>query len=139
MWHSGKKITSLVDCHVEDVGYRFSFEAYFDGFAIIAFSVAYLARNQHIRQEIHFYGLVTVSVACLASASGHVERKASGFVAADFSFGEVDEQGPYVGKYACICCRIRTWRSSERRLVDGYDLVDILQPYDFAIGKRFCA
>ena len=134
--YSGEELASLVDGHVEHVGNRLALEAHLEGLAVVAFAVALLAGDEHVGQEVHLDGLVAVALACLASATGHVEAEPPRLVASDFGLWKCYEEIADVGKDARICRRVRPWRPPERRLVYGDDLVDIFDALDAAIGQR---
>ena len=98
--------------------------------------MTFLARNQHVGQEIHLNGLVAVAVTCLAASAGDIERETSGLVAADFRFGQIYKEVAYIGKNAGICRRIGTRRTAERRLVDSDNLIDIVNALNRLIRQR---
>ena len=61
------------------------------------------ARHLYVGQEVHLYGLVAVAAAGLAASALDIEREATGLVAADLGFGQVDEERAYVGKHSGVC------------------------------------
>ena len=69
LWHVFEKLYRTVDGHIQHIGNRLSFETHLQSLAVVPLAVAHLTRHQHIGQEIHLNGLVTVSSACLAPAS----------------------------------------------------------------------
>jgi len=86
-----KELHGLVDSHIEHVGHGFAFESYFECFAVVAFSVAFLSRHEHVREEVHLYRLVAVAIARLAASACHIERESPRLVASYFCFRQVHE------------------------------------------------
>ena len=58
---------------------------HFEGFAVIAFSLAGFTGHIHIRQEVHLNLEGTVTRACFASTAFNVEREPPGRISAHFS------------------------------------------------------
>ena len=118
----------MVYGHVKHVG---------NAFAIVAFAVTHLARNHYVWQEVHLYSLVAVATTCLAASPFHIEREASWLVSTNFSFWKRHEERAYVGEYACVSGWVRSWRATERRLVNVHYLVYIVNAFNGPVGHRF--
>ncbi len=86
-----EELHGTVDGHVEHVGDALALEAHLERLAVVALAVTLLAGHHHVGQEIHLDGLVAVAAACLATTALHVEREATGLVAADAGLGQRDE------------------------------------------------
>ena len=94
-----------------------------------------LAGHLDVGQEVHLDGLVAIAATRLAATALHIEREAAGLVATNLGFGQVDKQRADVGEDTRIGGRIRTWRATNRCLVDVDHLVDMLQTLDTVVGQ----
>ena len=68
-----EELHGLIYGHIEHVGYGFSLETHFKRLTIVALSATCLTRHKHIGEEIHLDGLISVPLAHLTAASGHIE------------------------------------------------------------------
>ena len=75
---------------------------------------------------MHFNLYYTITAACFATSAFNIKAKSSFSIASHLSFGKSGEQISYAGEHSSVCGRIRSRRSPYRRLVDIYDLVDVL-------------
>ena len=98
--------------------------------------MADLAGHVDIRQEVHLDLDNAVSSAGLASASLDVEGKSALAVTLGLGVGSAREQRADHVKDACISRRIGPWSPSDRRLVDGDDLVQVLESVDPVVVTR---
>ena len=131
-----EELHGLIDGHVEYVGYRFPLEAHFKRFAVVAFTVAHLARYHHVGQEVHFDGFVAVATAGLAPATFHVERETPRLVATYLSFGQVDKEAADIAEDARVGGRIASRRAADGALVYVDHLIYIVHALDPVIGHR---
>lgn len=69
-----------------------------------------------------------VAAACLTPPALHVEREPPGTVATHPRLGQHREQVTDVREQARVCSGIRTRRSTDRRLVDIDDFIDLFDP-----------
>ena len=131
-----KEFAGLIDGHVEYVSYRLSFKTYLQRFPVVSLAVTFFARHLDIRQEVHLNGLIAVAATRLATSPFHVEREASGLVATNLCLGQIDEEVSDIREYPRISSRIRTWRPTNRTLVDVHYLVYIFQSLDAFVWHR---
>lgn len=131
-----EEVYSLVDGHIEHVGNRLTLVADLEGLAVVAFSVADLAVDIDIGEEIHLYRTHACSLAGVATASGHIEGETAGLVATHTGAGQLGKEIADVVEYADIGGRIGTRGASDGRLVDLDYLVDILDAGDALVGQR---
>ena len=87
-----EELDGAVDGHVEHVGDGLALETHFERLAVVAFAVADLAGDEHVREEVHLDDLVAVAPAGLAPSAADVEREASGLVAAHLRLGQSDKE-----------------------------------------------
>ncbi len=123
--------------HVQHFGDVLALVLDFQRLAVVALAVADVARHVHVRQEVHLDLDHAVALAGFAAAALDVEREASGRVAAFLRSRHCREQiadrreEPRVGR------RIGARRAADRRLVDGDDLVEMLEAADRFMRRRF--
>ena len=78
----GEEREAFLHGHLEDIGDRLALVADLERLAVVPLPAADLARNVHVRQELHLDLDDPVAGAGLAPAAFHVEREAAGAVAA---------------------------------------------------------
>ncbi|MNV22024.1 hypothetical protein D3C71_1129810 [compost metagenome] len=132
-----KENSRIFNCHFQYVVDGFSFEANFQGFPVVAFSVAGFTFHIHIGKEIHFDDLQTAAAASVATTSRYIERKSSGFVSANLSFGKRRKQGADFGENVGVSCRITSWCSTNRTLIDFYHFIQEFQSFNFLVRHGF--
>ena len=93
---------------------------------VIALTLADLAGDVDIRQEVHLDLQQAVAGAGLAAAAANVERETPGAVAAQLCILRGGEKAADIVKQAGICRRIGARRAADGTLVDIDDLVQIL-------------
>ena len=112
----------------------FAFEANLQRFAVEAMAVANRAGDPHIGQKIHFQAIRAVPFASLAAAAGDVEAEPARLVTAGFRFRQFREQiANIVGQFD-VGGRIGARRAADRRLIDGDQFVEMLQPLDAIVN-----
>src|SRR6185369_2987952 len=121
-----EELERLLDGHLEHVGDRAALVVDLERLAVIARALAHLARDVHVRQELHLDLDDPVALAVLAAAALDVEREAARPVAADARLGHAGEELADRGEQADVRRRVRTRRPADRALVDLDDLVDLL-------------
>jgi hypothetical protein len=126
----------LLDRHVEHVGDRLALEAHLERLAVVAAPVALLAGHVDVGQEVHLDLDLAVAAADLAAAALDVEREAARLVAARARLGGLREEVADHVEQAGVGGRVRARRAADRRLVDGDDLVELLDPLDLAVRAR---
>ena len=93
-------------------------------------SPAYLAWNIDIREEVHLDLDRAVALAGLAASALHVEAEPARLVAANVGLVGLGEQLANVVEDSRVGSGVRTRGPSDRRLVDGDDLVELLHAFD---------
>lgn len=89
---------------------------------------------------MHFDFGHAVAFAGFAASAGHVERKASGRIAAGFGFRQVGKPVADMGKQARISGWIGTRRPADWRLVYVDNLVNVFDADEFVVfSGRFAA
>ena len=104
----------VLDRHVEHVGDAQPAEAHLERLAVVALSLAHLARHVDVGQEVHLDLHEAVALARLAAAALHVEREAPGPVAADLRLGQFGEQLANRREEPGVRRRIRARRAADR-------------------------
>src|SRR3954469_2603777 len=87
-----EEVERLLDRHLEDVRDRLALEADVERLAVVALAVALLARDVHVRQEVHLDLDLPVAAADLAAPALDVEGEAARLVAARPRFLRLGEQ-----------------------------------------------
>src|SRR5262245_25683385 len=77
-----EELHALLNCHLKDICNRLAFESYFEGLAVVALTLALVALDIDVRQEVHLDLDDAIALAGFAAAALHVEREAPGLVAA---------------------------------------------------------
>ena len=88
-----------------------------------------------VRQEIHLHGLESSAFAFFASSACDVEAEPAGFVAAYGCFRQFGKQGTDFVEDPGIGGGIAAGRAANGALVDGNDLVQVLQARQFLVGQ----
>ena len=104
--------------------------------AVVALAVALLARHVHVGQEVHLDLDLPVALAHLAAPALDVEAEPSGLVAARAGLLGLGEHVADHVEQARVGGRVGARRAPDRGLVDGDDLVQLLEPVDRAVRAR---
>src|SRR6185503_18088910 len=128
--YGAEEIGRLGNRHIEDIGDRLVLEFDFQRLTIVALAVALVAGDIDIRQKVHLDLENAVTLAGLATAALHIEREPPRLITAGFRFRQAREPVANGSESPGIGCRIGSWRSPDRRLVDVDDLVEMLQAVD---------
>src|SRR5436190_1089099 len=126
----------LLDRHLQDVGDRLPLEADLKGLTVVAPSVAGLARNVDVGQEVHLDLDRPVALARLTAATADVEREAARLVAAHLRLGCHRVELANVVEQLGVGRRVRPRRSPDRRLVDVDHLVVAVDPLTAGVVAR---
>src|SRR5262245_21621 len=120
----------LLDVHLQHVGDRFVLELDLQRLAAEPLAFADGARHPDVREKIHFQPRAAVAFAGFAAAAFHVEAEATGLVAAALGLRQLAEQVADFVEDFDIGAGVGARRAADRRLVDGDQLVEVLQPFD---------
>ena len=129
----GKELGGIVDGHLQDVGDRLAAELHLQRLAGVATSLADVAGDVDVGQEVHLDLDHPVARAGLAPPAGDVEGEATRLVAADLGLGQLGEEVADVGEDAHVGGRVAARGPADRRLVDVDDLVDVLDALDLLV------
>ncbi len=119
-----EEVHRLFDRHVQDLGDGLALVVDLQGLPVVPGAVADLARDVHVREEVHLDLDGAVARAVLAAAALDVEGEAAGLVAADLRLGGLGEQPADVVEDTGVRRRVRARGAADGRLVDVHDLVD---------------
>src|SRR5687768_12225713 len=122
--------------HLEHVGDALAAEAYLERLAVVALSLAHLARHVDVGEEVHLDLDEAVALARLTAPAFDVEGEAPGAVAADLRLGELGEQLADRREEPRVRRGVRARRAPDRTLVDVDDLVDVLESRDPVVQPR---
>ena len=131
-----KNFERLLDGHVEHVGDALALELHLQRLAVVALAVALLAGHVDVGQEVHLDLDLPVAAADLAAPALDVEGEAPRLVAARARLLGLREQVADHVEQPRVGGGVRARRAPDRRLVDGDDLVELLEPLDRAVRAR---
>ena len=119
----GKELVGFLHRHIQHIIDILSLVANLQSFPVITLSVTNLAGHIDIRQEMHLNLYNTVSGAGFTSSSLHIEGKPPLGIASFLGILGAGEEVTNQVKDACIGCRVGARGSSDRALVNVYDLI----------------
>ena len=131
----------LLHVHLQHVGDALALELHLQRLAVEAMALAHRAGDPDVGQEIHLQPVRAVALARLAAAAGDVEAEPARLVAAALRLGQLREQVADLVEHLDVGRRVRARRAADRRLVDGDQLVEMLEPFDAVViaGLPFAA
>ncbi len=131
----------LLHVHLEHFGDALVLEHDLQRFAIEAVAFADRAGDPDVGQKIHFEAVRAVAFARFAAAALHVEAEPARLVAAAFRFGQLRVEVADVVEQLDVRGRVRARRAADRRLIDGDELVELLEAFDPVVraGLAFAA
>ena len=106
------------------------------GLAIETLSLTHGTPHPDISQEIHFQFVGSVSFTRLAASAFDVEAKASRCVTALLGLGELRVEFANLVKQFDVGSRIRTRRTSDRRLINGDHFVEVFDAVEAVVIAR---
>ena len=121
-----KESECLRDAHVEYLGDVLTVVGDLERLPVVARTVAHLAGNVDVRQEVHLDLDLAIAFAGLAAPARNVEAEAAGTVAARAALGRAGEQGAQIVPEADVGGRVGAWRAADGRLVHVDDLVNLV-------------
>ena len=131
-----EELNSHVDGHIEHIVDALTLILHLQRLAVVAVTTTLAAAYIDIGQEVHLYGLVTRTAACLASSTLNIEREATRLIASNLRIGCLLEELANIGKDISICCWVTAWSATNGRLVHNNNLIDMLQALDGCVGQR---
>ena len=103
----------MVNGHIQNISDGILIaEHHLQGLAVEAFAVAHIARDVHIRQELHFDTQLPLSLTGFTASAMHIERETPGLVSAHFAFGQFGVQLANFIKQTCVRSRVRAAASN---------------------------
>ena len=131
--HMLEERQGLLHRHVQHIKNTLSLVFYFQSFTIVALTAADLTGNIHIRQEVHLDLDDSVTAAGLTATALDIEAEASLRISLCLGVGRGCKQVSDLVKHARVGRGVGTRRSSDGRLVDVNDLIQLLQTFDSAV------
>lgn len=125
-----EELNRFVDGHVKDLGNVFAFVFDFEGFVIVAATVAGGAGDVDVGEEVHFDFVDAVALAGFAAATLDVEAETAGFIAAEFGFGLLREELADLVEGAGVGRDIGARGAADWRLVDNDTFVEVFDAVD---------
>lgn len=125
-----EELQALLDRHVQHLGDGLALVVDLKGLPVVARSVADLARDVHVGQEVHLDLDGAVAGAVLAAAALHVEGEPARQITADLGLHRLREQPADVVEDARVRRRVGPGCPADGRLVDVHHLVDEVVPVD---------
>ena len=123
--HGAEKRQGFVDGHVQHIGDVFAFVGDLEGLAVVAATVADVAGDEDVGEEMHFDFERAVALAMFAASAFDVEAEASGVVAADTGGGDLREKFADGAEGTGVGGGIGARGASDGRLVDHDEAVDL--------------
>ena len=117
-WNMFKEFHRIIDRHIKDLSNIFLLVVYFQGFRIIALTMADLTWDKYVWKEVHFDLDDSVARAGLTAPTLDVKGEASLLVATDFGFIGLSKEVTNIVKNTCVGSRVGTRCSSNRALVN---------------------
>src|SRR5690625_2996835 len=132
-----EELGSLFNRHIEYLGNVLALKAHLKSFPVIARTLTDLARNIHIRQEIHLNTQRPVTGARFTAPALDIEREATGLITPNFGFRGFGEEFAHVIPHPGISSRVRPRRPTNRALIDVHDLVEMLSAANGAVAAGY--
>src|ERR1700704_792097 len=129
----GEELHRLFHGHIEHVGDALALEAHLQGLAVVALAKALLAGHIDIRQEVHLDLDLSIAAADLTAAALDVEAETARLVAPSAGLLGLGEEVADDIEEARVGGWVGARRAPDRRLIDGDDLVQLLEPVDRAM------
>ena len=128
-----EEFRGLADRHVEDLGDRLPLVVDLQGLPVVPGTLADLAGDVDVRQEVHLDLQRAVTVAGLAASALDVETEPAGLVATDLGLGGLGEEVADLVEDAGVRRRVRARRPADRALVHPDQLVQLVKPGDLTV------
>jgi len=135
--YGAEEFERLLDRHFQHFGDVLALVVHFQRFAVVALAVADVARHIDIGQEVHFHLDHAIALTGFAATALDVKAEAPRPVAAFARHRYAGVKLADRRKEAGVGRRVRARRAADRALVDIDDLVEMRQPMDRFIRRRF--
>ncbi len=123
-------------CHTENFVDVLALVLHLKNGRFVTRSVAFLARQFHVREKLHLDRNRSIAFAHIATSTRNVERERSSCEALSSSVRLRSKQLPNSIERLDICHRIRSWCTTDRRLVHQHHIVQILRSRELTIQIR---
>ena len=131
-----KNSTRILHRHLQHFVDVAALVADFQRFPVVAPALADVARDVHVRQEMHFHLDDAIALAGFAPSTLDVETETAWFVAPRAGFRDLGEDFADRRKQAGVRGRIGAGRAADRTLVDVDHAVDVLESFNAIAGRR---
>src|SRR5437763_377086 len=132
----GEELARLLARHVEDLRDVLAPEGDVERVAVVSGALAHLARHVHIRKEVHLDLDGAVACARLATATLDVEAEPPRQIATHTRLLRLRHQLAYVVEHPRVGGGVGARCTADRRLVDVYHLVEVLDAADRLVQPR---
>src|SRR5262245_60946381 len=120
----------LLNIHLQHIGDGFLLELHFQRLAAESLAFADGASNPHVGEKVHFQPRTAVSFAGFAAPAFDVETETARLVAAALRLRQLAEEIADFVEDLNVSARVAARRAADWRLVDGNQLVEMLQAFD---------
>ena len=131
--HVGEELTCFIYRHIQHFIDIFALVAHLERLLVVAAPLAHIAGNVNIRQKVHLDFEQAVTRAGLTAAALDIEGETACIIAACLRICRLGEQVADIVEHTRIGRRIGTRRTSDGRLVNVDDLVEILDADEFVM------
>ena len=123
-----KELKCRLNVHFQHVSDRLALKLDAQSFAVEAMPFTHRASHPDVGQKVHLEFRGPISLTCLTSTAIHIEAKTPRLVSATFGLRQLRKQRADVIEYLDVGSGIGARRPTNRRLIDGDELVEKLQP-----------
>jgi len=133
-WDIAKRLPRLLDRQIENIGDIQPFVPHGQSLAIVPAPTAHLAGDIDIGQEVHLDLDLPIALAGLTTPTLDVEAESAGLVPTFSRFRGFRHQAAKMSEDVGIGRRVRSGSAADGALVDGDDLVQMIQTLDPLVG-----
>jgi hypothetical protein len=134
-----EEVGRLRDRHLEHLGDVLALVVHGERVTVVALSVADLAVDVDVGQEVHLDLDGAVARTCLAAAALDVEAEPAGLIAAHLRLGRLAEQRADAIEHPRVRRGVGARRPPDGSLIDVHDLVEVVEPGDAGVLARHAA
>ncbi len=131
-----EELAGIFHRHLEDFVDVLALVLHLQRLAVVALALADVARHVDVRQEVHLHLDDPIPLTGLAAPPFHVEGEAARLIAARARLLSAGKQFADRGEQAGVGSRVGARGAADGALVDIHHLVQMLQPFHAAIGRR---